>query len=130
LLAPFRGYSVAVRSEQGSSSDASREEKRAENQTAFREANERIREAVATPDVVLPVVPFVCECGDPSCRRLLNVPLAVYARVRESPLRFLHATEHVSDGTSGTVVETLEGFAIVEKSGLSAEVVEREAEAG
>lgn len=119
--------SVVVRNDQGSASDASGEQKRAANEAAFREANERIREVVDTPDVVLPVAPFVCECSDPSCRRLLNVPLAVYAQVRESPRRFLHAIEHISDGTSGNVVDTQDGFAVVEKTGLSAQVVEREA---
>jgi hypothetical protein len=110
----------------GSGLDPSSEEKRAANEAEFREANERIREVVDTSEVVLPVAPFLCECSDPSCRRLLNVPLAVYAQVRESPRRFLHAIEHISDGTSGSVVETQEGFAVVEKRGLSARVVERE----
>lgn len=119
--------SVVVRSDEGSSFGAPGEAKRAANQTVFREANERIREIVDQPDVILPVVPFVCECSDPSCRRLLNVPLAVYAQVRQSPRRFLHALDHINDGTSGTVVETLDGFAVVEKSGVSAEVAEREA---
>lgn len=106
------------------------EAKRAANQTVFRAANEQIREVVDRPDVVLPVVPFVCECSDLSCRRLLNVPLAVYAQVRQSPRRFLHALDHVSDGTSGNLVETMDGFAVVEKSGVSAEVAEREAQRG
>ena len=122
--------SVVVRNDEGSSFDAPDETKRAANQTVFREANERIREIVDQPNVVLTVVPFVCECSDPSCRRLLNVPLAVYAQVRQSPRRFVHAPDHINDGTSGTVVETLDGFVVVEKSGVSAEVAEREAPRG
>jgi hypothetical protein len=125
-----RAMSVVVRNDEGSSFDAPGEAKRAANQAVFREANERIREIVDQPDVVLPVVPFVCECGDPSCRRLLNVPLAVYANVRRSPRRFLHAPDHINDGTSGSVVETLDGFAVVEKSGVSGEVAEREVPRG
>ena len=126
----MRAMSVVVRSDEGSSFDAPNEAKRAANQTVFRQANERIREVVDQPDVVLPVVPFVCECSDPSCQRLLNVPLAVYAQVRQSPRRFLHAPDHINDGTSGTVVETLDEFAVVEKTGLSGEVAEREAPRG
>jgi hypothetical protein len=118
--------SVVVRNDE-TSFDAPGEAKRAANQTVFREANERIREVVDQPNVVLPVVPFVCECSDPSCRRLLNVPLAVYAQVRQSPRRFLHAADHIKDGTSGTVVEMLDGFAVVEKTGVSGDVAEREA---
>ena len=121
------GYLVEVHHEEGAASPSAADEvKRAENQAAFREANERIREVIDRSDVVLPVAPFVCECSDPSCRRLLDVPLAVYANVRSSPRRFLHALEHFDDGTSGRVVETSEGYAVVEKSGISAQVVEGE----
>jgi hypothetical protein len=126
LRAPLAGISVVMCNDDGPGLDPSSEEKRAANEAEFREVNERIREVVDTSEVVLPVAPFLCECSDPSCRRLLNVPLAVYAQVRESPRRFLHAIEHISDGTSGSVVETQEGFAVVEKRGLSARVVERE----
>jgi hypothetical protein len=128
LSALPRGYFVVVRHE-GVSPSAADEVKRAENQSTFRKANERIREVIDRSDVVLPVAPFVCECGDPGCRRLIDVPLAVYADVRTSPRRFLHALEHVDDGTSGKVVGTFDGYAIVEKSGISAQVAERE-EAG
>ena len=123
------GYLHRVRHEEGASPSAADEVKRAKNQAAFREANEQIREVIDRSDVVLPVAPFVCECSDPSCRRLVVVPLAVYVDVRSSPRRFLHALEHVDDGTSGRVVETSNGYAVVEKSGISAQVVEAE-EAG
>lgn len=117
---------ISVRSDEGSSFDASAEAKRAANQVRFREANERIREIVERPDVVLPVVPFVCECSDPACRRLLNVPLRVYNDVRTSPRRFIHASAHVDDGTSSVVVASMDGYAVVEKSGVSARVAEQE----
>ena len=106
------------------------ESEAAANEALFRETNEGIRAVVDRPDVVLPVVPFVCECSDLSCRRLLNVPLAVYERVRSSPRQFLHALEHIDDGTRGRVVETSDGFAVVEKTGLSAEVAEGAAQGG
>jgi hypothetical protein len=121
---------VSVRTDEGSSFDASAEAKRAANETRFREANERIREIVERPDVVLPVVPFVCECSDPACTRLLNVPLAAYKDVRTSPRRFIHATDHVDDGTSGVVVASTDGYAVVEKSGVSARVAEQESGKG
>jgi hypothetical protein len=109
----------------GSSFDTSAEAKRAANEAKFREANERIREVVERPDVVMPVVPFVCECSDPACRRLLDVPLPFYKDVRRSPRRFIHASDHVDDGTSGVVVATMDGYAVVEKSGVSARIAER-----
>lgn len=116
---------VSVRTDDGSSFDASAEAKRAANEAKFREANERIREVVERPDVVMPVVPFVCECSDPACRRLLDVPLPVYKDVRKSPRRFIHASDHVDDGTSGVVVATMDGYAVVEKSGVSARIAEQ-----
>lgn len=113
-----------MQTDEGSSFETSGEAKRAANQALFRETNERIREVVDRPGFVLPVVPFVCECADPNCRRLLDVPLAVYADVRRSPRRFIHAVDHVDDGTSGMVVASLDGYAVVEKTGVSASVAE------
>lgn len=103
------------------------EAKRARNQTVFREANEQIRDVVDGFDAVLPEVPFLCECSDPACRRLLNVSMSVYREVRESPRRFLHALDHQNDGTSATVVEKFDGFAVLEKEGVAADVAETEA---
>ena len=100
------------------------EAKRAQNQVVFREANEGIREVVEQFDGALPEPPFVCECSDPSCRLLVTVPLDVYAEVRRSPRRFIHAAGHESDGTAGTVVQSFDGFVVMEKSGVAAEVVE------
>jgi hypothetical protein len=117
--------SVLVGADEGSSLDTSGEAKRAANQATFRETNERIRDVVDKPDFVLPVVPFVCECADPTCRRLLNVPLPAYADVRRSPRRFIHLIDHIDDGTSGTVVARQDGYAVVEKTGVSARVAEQ-----
>jgi hypothetical protein len=116
---------VSVRTDEESSCDGSAEAKRAANEAMFREANERIREIVERPEVILPVVPFVCECSDPACRRLLDVPLTAYKDVRASPRRFIHASDHVDDGTSGVVVATMDGYAVVEKSGVAAKVAEQ-----
>jgi hypothetical protein len=121
---------VSVRTDEGSSFEATGEAKRAANEATFREVNERIREVVDRPEVILPVVPFVCECSDPACRRLLNVPLPVYTDVRRSPRRFIHASDHVDDGTSGTVVASMDGYAVVEKSGVAARIAEQESGKG
>jgi hypothetical protein len=106
------------------------EAKRAGNQLIFRQTNEQIREVVDAFGQVLPVVPLVCECSDPACRRLLAVPIAVYGSVRETPTRFLHALDHVDDGTRGAVAGVFDGFAVVEKQGAAAEVVAPDDEGG
>jgi hypothetical protein len=121
-----RAMCLSVQTDEGSSFDASAEAKRAANEAMFRGANERIREVVDRRDVVMPVVPFVCECSDPACRRLIDVPLRVYKDVRRSPRRFIHASDHVDDGTSGTVIEARDGYAVVEKSGVAARVAEQD----
>jgi hypothetical protein len=67
----------------------------ADNQAAFREINERIREHVegwreldAAPQRV------VCECSDTECAALLAVAPREYRMWREHPRRFMVAPRH------------------------------------
>jgi hypothetical protein len=109
-----------------SDQDPGVEAKRAHNQTIFRKTNEQIRTVVEEHGQVLAEAPFVCECSDPACRRILKVSLDVYEDVRASPRRFLHALEHMNDGTSAHIVEGYDGFVVMEKEGVAAEVAEED----
>jgi hypothetical protein len=60
----------------------SEEAKRAENEAAFREVNERIEMAAIELDPPLERVPFLCECDDVSCREIIPLTLEEYERVR------------------------------------------------
>ena len=79
----------------------------------------------------LPLAPFLCECGDQSCRQLIHIPLDKYSEVRESPRRFILATGHDQrDGKETSTIETHEGFVVVEKSGIAGAIAEERAGEG
>ena len=59
------------------------EEKRAENEATFREANEAIRAAERELDPPLERVPYLCECDDVCCRETIRLTAEEYERIRE-----------------------------------------------
>jgi hypothetical protein len=96
------------------------------NNATFRTANERLGRLAATqaraPDETLP---FVCECLDPACTQVIQVPLAEYRRVRAAPRRFLTAPGHETGAIDVVrVVERHDGYAVTEKTGAAGEVAE------
>jgi len=98
------------------------DEQVARNDAIFRDANERIeRAAVKFAD--LDVVPFICECAEPTCRDVVRLPLAEYERVREHSTWFVVVPGHeASAGSSAEVVESNDDYHVVEKVGRAAEV--------
>lgn len=88
----------------------SQEERRAANEHAFREANERIRASSERLKPPMERVPFLCECFDLGCRTLVQLTPAEYERIRAHPNRFLvapgheHADELTEDNGRYTVV--------------------------
>ena len=95
----------------------------AENNSRFREANERIAAVAVEQGLVDLPVPFVCECSDESCAQLVRMPLDEYRHVRTNPRWFLHVTGH-EQHVPGAVqlVDDRDGYAIVEKVGHAGEV--------
>ena len=92
----------------------------AENEAAFRAANEKLRVAFETAGSK--TLPFLCECGDFTCTEVVFVGLDIYARVREEPARFLVSPGHKQLETE-TVVEQDEVYEIIEKSGIAGDIV-------
>jgi hypothetical protein len=94
----------------------------ARNDAIFRDANERIERAAVKFAGTDPV-PFICECAEPSCRDVILLPLAEYERVREHSTWFVVTPGHeASAGDSAEIVETKDGYHVVEKVGRAAEV--------
>jgi hypothetical protein len=91
----------------------------AENEAAFRAANEKLR--IVFEDADQDELPFLCECGDFKCTQVVPVALDTYERVREEPVRFLVSPGH-KQLDQETVVEAGEGYEIIEKSGLAGEI--------
>jgi hypothetical protein len=101
------------------------EAKRALNEAAFRDANEDIDAIIDAHGADLPAAPFVCECGDRACRRLINVPVKTYREVRKSPRKFFYDAVHDGQEDPETsTIETHDRFLVVEKTGVAGEIAE------
>ena len=90
-------------------------ERAVRNEAIFREANEAIESSAVENRI--DVVPFICECADPACTRIVRLPLEDYERVRANGRYFLVAPGHEDDTGPGQVVEENAGYEIVEKVG-------------
>jgi hypothetical protein len=95
------------------------EQRRAQNEAAFRAINERIaslghRYGAETVDVV-------CECSDTECTQRITLPANVYERARAEPTYFLIVPGHETAGIE-RIVERAERYAIVAKGGEAAEI--------
>jgi hypothetical protein len=103
----------------------------AENDSRFRDANERIagaaREQGFDDERRFPVL---CECSDRQCMEIVLLDLASYRQVRANPRRFVHARGH-EEQVEGAVEPLAEhdGYLIVEKIGEAGKLAEELADA-
>jgi hypothetical protein len=109
---PTRNREVLVTVEQRGMSPS--EERVAEIESLFRNANERI--ATAATDYQVVSAEFFCECHDPACGARVTVPLEEYEVVRADGALFLHAPEHVEPSFERVVAKTPR-YAVVRKVG-------------
>jgi hypothetical protein len=96
----------------------------AENQSAFRAANEAI-EAGAERAAIFGPIPFICECPRRRCAEIVRMTLDQYEDVRANPVRFFTIPGHqdIADAAGAArVVEERDGYVVVDKVGLAAEV--------
>jgi hypothetical protein len=91
--------------------------KAAQNQSAFREVNERIRNL----DYARPPTEFVCECAREDCRQIIPMSLEEYEEIRRSPSLFVIApgNAHVFRDLE-RLFETRPTYWVVEKFGEAA----------
>jgi hypothetical protein len=91
--------------------------RQAQNESLFREVNERIaslgeRAEVWSPDGTFE---FMCECGErDGCGQRVRVPLAVYERVRSQDDRFLVRPGHETPELE-RAVEWTDEYVVVDK---------------
>jgi hypothetical protein len=99
-------------------------DKIAYNNAVFRKANESIADAAARYGLDDGrVVPFVCECSDPACTKVIRLTLHDYRSIRDNPRWFAHANGHEADIPAVVrLVEQHEGFVVVEKVGEAGEL--------
>jgi hypothetical protein len=103
------------------------QERIAENQATFRDANERI-ESTADQMSLAGRVPFICECSDPTCIEIVRLNLDEYEDVRQHPRRFVtvpgHAEAAVQAGAA-SVAKRLPGYTLVDKINVAGEIAEQ-----
>ena len=99
-------------------------ERVAQNESLFRDANEKLRERFERDQDEETRLPFLCECANTRCTRVLTLTLEEYAAVRAHPARFLTLPEHEEPETEVVVCEE-QRYQIVQKKGEAADVAAR-----
>jgi hypothetical protein len=101
----------------------------AENQSTFRAANEDIEAAARSMAPDLPRIPFICECPDTTCTRIMRLHREEYDAVRSDPTHFLvvpgHEVCQVNGEEVAHVVAREAGYTIMEKIGTAGEIAKR-----
>jgi hypothetical protein len=108
------------------------QERIARNESAFRSANERIAElaedSALEEDLALAedLAPFICECADRDCTKIVQLSVVEYEAVRAHPRQFFVAPGHQAASLSvGRVHSENERFAVVEQTQHAGVVAER-----
>jgi hypothetical protein len=96
-------------------------ERRALNESVFREMNERLE--WLGEEFGDETVEFLCECADPACAAPLTIPVSLYETVRNHSRWFLVVPGHEREGIE-RVVQELPDCLVIEKVGEAGEVAE------
>jgi hypothetical protein len=96
-------------------------ERQAQNEALFRELNERIADQGESPDGTIEVH---CECGtEGGCGEQLQIPLAVYDRVRSQDDRFVVVPGHETPDLE-YAIDWTDDYVIVDKVAAAEWIVE------
>ena len=101
--------------------ETERLERAAQNQSLFREVNERLQELASTFQEVASTAAFACECADLSCVEQIEISLDEYEAIRSGPNQFLVLPGHVFPDVERVVSEG-ERFLVVAKVGEGAQI--------
>jgi hypothetical protein len=90
-------------------------ERAAENESIFRDANERVEQQLGELTLEEGRSPFLCECEEIGCRAMIRLTREEYEGVRSRPNRFVVVPGHPF--TEAQVVEEGDRFLVIEKVG-------------
>jgi hypothetical protein len=105
------------------SSHDEREIRAARNQSLFRAVNEKLRALNETFVSVTETFTIACECADTGCVEMVDIHPHEYLAVRAEPRHFVVRPGHIYPDVE-QVVREADGYVVVEKSGMAAEVAE------
>jgi len=87
----------------------------AASQTRFRRANDELRGRYVEL-VAAGALPFICECRDTRCTRVVSLTLDEYATIRACAGRFMVVSGHET-ADAERVIRSTDRYAVVEPSG-------------
>jgi hypothetical protein len=96
-----------------------RQQRAAENESLFREVNERIEDMSANAAFTQ----FVCECVVEACDQRVAMTVEEYEHVRAAPNRFFVLPGH-DEPDVDAVIEATERYLVIEKIGAGGPVAE------
>jgi len=96
----------------------------AENEATFRLANESLEQKADELDLSGERTPYLCECEDELCTKVIRLSREEYEQVRKYPKRFVMVPGHQEP--ADRVVQEEAGFTVIEKSGEEGELVARQ----
>jgi len=91
-------------------------------QALFREMNERAEERVHLFGGSEVRIGIICECADIHCQERILIGKSAYEQARVEPTHFIVKPGHLVSEVEETVAQG-EGFEIIRKRGLAADVV-------
>jgi hypothetical protein len=100
-----------------------REERLAQNETLFRQVNERLLEVSARLGTADSGPEFVCECSDETCTERIRLSVAEYEQLRSNPRQFVVIAGHEAVDVE-RVVSDRGSYRIVEKVGAAGVVAD------
>jgi hypothetical protein len=96
-----------------------RELRLAQNETIFREINERVRDVARSHGTDSHVYSFFCECANTDCTLQVELTTADYERVRADGARFFISPGHELPEIE-RILEQHDGWSLIEKKGDAA----------
>jgi hypothetical protein len=96
-------------------------EQAARNEATFRLANEGLEQKAAELGFGEAPTPYLCECEDPACTRVIELRREQYEAVRVDPKRFVMVSGHQE--ADDRVIEEQADFTVIEKDGEEGELV-------
>lgn len=96
----------------------------AENQSLFREVNERVAQLNDGFGVISEITEWLCECADGTCTERIAMTMEEYERIRSDGSRFTVAPGHEVLDVE-VVVESTDRYLVVTKIGAGADIARR-----
>ena len=95
--------------------DRFKAKKLAQNETLFRQVNERLKELGEGFSIVAERADFICECSDERCAEQVQLTLSEYERVRSDSRWFLLVRGHERPEIESVVWDISEHLVVVQK---------------